>query len=85
MAQSHLQQRCVAEEKERQMQVDVHDGPVLVLPRWEKHLEGTQAERLREGKTQPVKITVRSITREVNLAKRKVMRFPDHVQLSRRR
>lgn len=34
------------------MQVDVYDGSVLVLPGWENHLEGTEAERLREKKQQ---------------------------------
>lgn len=64
----------MAEEEERQMQVDVHDRPVLVLPRWENHLEGTEAERLRDRKTQPVKTTVLSMTRKVNLTKREVRR-----------
>lgn len=52
LLQNHLQQRCVAEEEEREMQVDVYDGSVLVLPGWENHLEGTEAERLREKKQQ---------------------------------
>lgn len=41
----------MAKEEERQVQVNVQDRSVLVLPRGENHLEGAEAERLREGKT----------------------------------
>lgn len=43
---SYLQQCCMAKTEERQMQVEVNNRPVLILPRWKNHLKGAQVETL---------------------------------------
>lgn len=41
----------MAKTEERQMQVEVNNGPVLILPRWKNHLKGTQVETLQQEVT----------------------------------
>lgn len=43
---SHLQQCRMAKTEERQVQVEVNNRPVLVLPWWKNYLKGTQVETL---------------------------------------
>lgn len=47
----YLQQCCMGETEEREMQVDVDNRSVLILPWWKNHLEGTKAEALTHRKT----------------------------------